>query len=57
MPNEFQVFVGIPEKWEKKEYAFNGIIYPILLFELKESKKKDIYSDFKLLLNEIKNKY
>ena len=57
LPNEFQVFVGIPEKWKEKEYAFNGIIYPILLFELKESKKKDIYSDFKLLLNEIKNKY
>ena len=32
LPEIFQFFVGCPDK-EKKEYSFNGIIYPIILFE------------------------
>ena len=62
LPDKFQVFVGCPEEIKNnknKEYSFNGIIYPILLFEVNESKKKekDIYIDFKKLLFSVKNKY
>ena len=60
LPDKFKVFVGCPEIKENKknkEYSFNGIIYPILLFELAEYKKKDIYDIFKQLLLSIKNKY
>ena len=58
LPDKFQVFIGCPEYLKKDEYTFNGIIYPILLFELKESKKnKDINEEFKKLLFSIKNTY
>ena len=62
LPDKFQVFVGCPEEIKNnknKEYSFNGIIYPILLFEVNEPKKKekDIYVDFKKLLFSVKNKY
>ena len=62
IPDKFQVFVGCPEEIKNnknKEYSFNGIIYPILLFEVNEPKKKekDIYVDFKKLLLSVKNKY
>ena len=62
LPDKFQVFVGYPEDIKNnknKEYSFNGIIYPILLFEINESKKKekDIYVSFKKLLMTVKNKY
>ena len=62
LPEKFQVFIGCPENIKNnknKEYSFNGIIYPILLFEVNESKKKekDIYVDFKKLLLSVKNKY
>ena len=62
IPDKFQVFVGCPEEIKNnknKEYSFNGIIYPILLFEVNEPKKKekDIYADFKKLLLSVKNKY
>ena len=58
LPEIFQFFVGCPDK-EKKEYSFNGIIYPIILFEANELKKKekDIYVEFKHLLSSVKNKY
>ena len=60
--DKFQVFIGCPEDIKNnknKEYSFNGIIYPILLFEVNEPKKKekDIYVDFKKLLFSVKNKY
>ena len=62
LPDKFQVFIGCPEDIKNnknKEYSFNGIIYPILLFEVNEPKKKekDIYVDFKKLLFSVKNKY
>ena len=62
LPDNFQVFVGCPEEMKNnknKEYSFNGIMYPILLFEINEPKKKekDIYVDFKKLLCSVKNKY
>ena len=59
LPDKFNIFIGCPDEFKKNEFSFNGIIYPILLFELKESKKKekDIYTDFKSLLTTIKNKY
>ena len=62
LPDKFQVFIGCPEyikNNKNKEYSFNGIIYPILLFEVNEPKKKekDIYVDFKKLLFSVKNKY
>ena len=62
LPDNFQVFVGCPEEIKNnknKEYSFNGIMYPILLFEINEPKKKekDIYVDFKKLLCSVKNKY
>ena len=62
LPDKFQIFIGCPEDIKNnknKEYSFNGIIYPILLFEVNEPKKKekDIYVDFKKLLFSVKNKY
>ena len=62
LPDKFLVFIGCPEDIKNnknKEYSFNGIIYPILLFEVNEPKKKekDIYVDFKKLLFSVKNKY
>ena len=62
LPDKFKVFVGCPETRENKkskEYSFHGIIYPILLFELRDfkEKEKDMYTKFKQLLLLMKNKY
>ena len=60
LPDKFKVFVGYPENDTSKtikEYSFIGIIYPILLFELNEPKKKDHYIALKNYLTKLKNKY
>jgi hypothetical protein len=61
LPDKFKVFVGVPEKIKNQNseiYSFHGIIYPILLFELNDSKKKDeIYLQLKEVLSKVKNKY
>ena len=60
LPEKFQVFIGSPEKFktsQNEEYSFYGIIYPIIIFELADSSKKDIYDRFKKILLTIKNKY
>ena len=60
LPDKFKVFVGYPENDTSKiikEYSFIGIIYPILLFELSEPKKKDHYVALKQYLTKLKNKY
>ena len=59
-PDNFKVLVGCPEIINNNRYSFKGIIYPILLFELKENKKingNDIYLHLKKLLLFVKNKY
>ena len=58
LPDKFQVFIGCPEE-DTNEYAFNGIIYPIILFEANDLKKKEknLYLEFKKLLSFVKNKY
>ena len=58
IPNKFQIFVGAPdsnENLKECEYSFNGIIFPILLFEL--NNKDDIYSEIKNNLFKVKNYY
>ena len=58
LPNKFQIFVGAPdsnENLKENEYSFNGIIFPILLFEL--NNKDEIYSEIKNNLLKIKNNY
>ena len=60
LPDKFIVYVGCVDKlktWKNPEYSFNGTIYPIILFELSDSSKKDIYDNFKKLLSSMKNKY
>jgi hypothetical protein len=60
LPDKFKVFIGYPENDTSKkikEYSFIGIIYPILLFELNELKKKDCYIVLKDFIKKLKNKY
>ena len=56
IPNKFQLFVGASDSNENlNEYSFNGIIFPILLFEL--NNMEDIFSEIKNNLIKIKNNY
>ena len=56
--NNFQVLVGSTENVKnikKPEYSFNGIIYPIILFEL--NKKTEIFAKIKSKIMKVKNSY
>ena len=57
IPNKFQVLVGYPEDNQNEENvsSFNGIIFPILLFEL--NGKKKICSEINEWLIKLKNYY
>jgi len=61
IPKEFNINIGFFElnNNEKTFTSFNGIIYPIILFYLKDGKNKkdNIYKEMKDLLFKIKNKY
>ena len=58
LPNKFNVFIGSPEKNKsinKPQFTFNGIIYPIIIFEL--IKKVDLFTEIIKYIQEIKNSY
>ena len=61
IPKELKMNIGFFElnNNEKTFTSFNGIIYPIILFYLKDGKNKkdNIYKEMKDLLFKIKNKY
>ena len=58
LPNKFQLYVGCPKgnkNQKNPEFSFNGMIFPILIFELKG--KPNIYSEIRKYLIKIKNNY
>ena len=58
IPSNFQILVGSPENIKCikiPEYSFNGIIYPIILFEL--NKKTEIFAEIKSKIMKVKNYY
>ena len=57
LPNKFDVYIGMPGKNDnkKQEFTFNGIIYPIIIFEI--YKKSDVYSEMKENILKVKNYY
>ena len=58
IPNKFHIFVGAPDSNEilkKHDFSFNGIICPILLFEINYN--VNIYYDIKKNLLKVKNNY
>ena len=57
LPNNFNVYIGLPGKNDnkKEEFTFNGIIYPIIIFEI--YKKSDVYSEMKQDILKVKNYY
>ena len=58
LPNKFQLCVGCPKgnkNQKNPEFSFNGMIFPILIFELKG--KPNIYSEIRKYLTKTKNNY
>ena len=58
LPSKFQVNIGCPEgnkNQKNPEFSFNGIIFPILIFEL--NGKSDFDSEIRDYLIKIKNNY
>ena len=57
LPNKFDAYIGMPGKSDnkKQEFTFNGIIYPIIIFEI--YKKSDVYSEMKQNILKVKNYY
>lgn len=61
IPKEFNIIIGYNDSYNNKSKfsAFNGIIFPIILFYLKDGKNKkdDIYKEIKELILKIRNNY
>ena len=55
IPNNFRLLVGLPES-NNKDYTFNGVICPIIIFELVKT-GKDGYKLMKKHLDKLKNNY